>query len=271
MRRTACDANRTPEQQPYSAQMDLQRFQGRTALVTGAASGIGRATARRLAAEGATVYATDVNADAVAATAADVDDLPGTIVPAVGDVGDESAVVAMVTDAVAELGKLDVVANIAGVLSFSHTHELPLAEWERLLRINLTGTFLVCREALPHLVASRGVIVNIASTAGHKGQPWSAAYAASKGGVLQLTRSIAVEYAHAGIRANTISPGAVSTPIMDAFHLPEGADAKLLTRVMPLGPYGTPEGIAAAVAYVASDEAAHMNGADVLLDGATLA
>lgn len=251
--------------------MTAERFVDRTALVTGAASGIGRATAIRLATEGATVYATDLNEAALAETVAGAAGASGSIHPAAGNVADEASVIAMVAAAAEHLGRLDLVVNVAGVLSFSHSHELPLAEWNRLLTVNLTGTFLVCREALPYVIAAKGNIVNIASTAGQKGQPWSVAYASSKAGVMALTRSLAVEYAHAGIRVNSISPGAVSTPIMEAFKLPEGADEKLLYRVMPLGPYGTPEGIAAAVAYVGSDEASHMNGADVLLDGATLA
>ena len=99
------------------------------------------------------------------------------------------------TAAVDQLGTLDVVVNVAGVLSFSHTHELTIDEWNRLIAVNLTGTFLVCRQALPHLLASRGNIVNLASTAAHRGQPWATAYVASKGGVLALTRALAVEYA----------------------------------------------------------------------------
>ena len=183
----------------------------------------------------------------------------------------EAAVKGLVQAAVDRLGSLDVVVNVAGVLSFSHTHEVSLDEWNRLISINLTGTFLVCREALPHLLATKGNIVNLASTAAHKGQPWATAYVASKGGVLALTRALAVEYAAQGLRANSISPGAIDTPITGAFHLPEGADIKLLSRVTPLGPFGTAEGIATAIAYVASDEASHMNGADLLIDGATLA
>ncbi len=136
--------------------------------------------------------------------------------------------VALVDGSVDRLGTLDVVVNVAGVLSFSHTHEVTLDEWNRLIAINLTGTFLVCRQALPHLLASRGNIVNLASTAAHKGQPWATAYVASKGGVLALTRALAVEYAAQGLRANSISPGAIDTPITGAFHLPEGADIKLL-------------------------------------------
>lgn len=255
----------------YSLAMDPQRFSERAVLVTGAASGIGRATALRLAAEGAQVVATDVNADLLAKLPTDAEGLGGSVETLVGDVSSESGVESMVTEAVGRLGKLDVVVNVAGVLSFSHTHEHTLDEWNRLISVNLTGTFLVCRQAIPHLLSGGGTIVNLASTAAHKGQPWAAAYAASKGGVLSLTRALAVEYAAAGLRVNSISPGAIDTPITAAFHLPEGADASLLKRVMPIGSFGTPEGIAAAIAYVASDEASHMNGADILIDGATVA
>ena len=255
----------------YSLAMNPTRFAGRNALVTGAASGIGRATALRLATEGARVMAVDVNAGALEKLEMDSDDLGGAVTALVGDVSSEEGVIALVRASAEHLGSLDVVVNVAGVLSFSHTHEVTLQEWSRLIAVNLTGTFLVCRESLPHLLASRGNIVNLASTAAHKGQPWATAYVASKGGVLALTRALAVEYAAQGVRAKSISPGAIDTPITGAFHLPEGADAKLLRRVTPLGPFGTPEGIAAAIAYVASDEASHMNGADLLIDGATLA
>lgn len=247
-----------------------QRFTGRAALVTGGASGIGRATALRLAGEGAAVLATDVNVELLAGLAAGTGDLTGTVATRTGDVATEEGARAMVADALERFGRLDVVVNVAGVLSFSHTHEVTLDEWNRLLAVNLTGTFLVCRQALPHL-GEGSCIVNLASTAAHKGQPWASAYAASKGGVLAFTRALAVEYAGRGVRVNSISPGAIDTPITSAFHLPEGADISLIDRVTPLGTFGTPEGIAAAIAYVASDEASHMNGADLLVDGATLA
>jgi NAD(P)-dependent dehydrogenase (short-subunit alcohol dehydrogenase family) len=251
--------------------MAPERFLGRTALVTGGASGIGRATAIRLATEGATVVAVDVNQQLLATVAAEEHGGSGSVSTLVGDVSSEAGVDALVSASVERLGSLDVAVNVAGVLSFSHTHEQSLDEWNRLVAINLTGTFLVCRQVLPHVLASRGNIVNLASTAAHKGQPWASAYAATKGGVLAFTRALAVEYAGAGVRVNSISPGAIDTPITAAFHLPEGADIKLLSRVTPLGDFGTPEGIAAAIAFVASDEASHMNGADILIDGATLA
>ncbi|MGD0392666.1 MAG: SDR family NAD(P)-dependent oxidoreductase, partial [Acidimicrobiales bacterium] len=155
--------------------MPPERFSGRTALVTGAASGIGRATAIRLASEGATVVAVDVNADLLSKLSGETGGLSGSVSTLVGDVGTEDGVDRLVSEAVDRLGTLDVVVNVAGVLSFSHTHEQPLEEWSRLIAINLTGTFLVCRQALPHLLSSHGNIVNLASTAAHKGQPWAAA------------------------------------------------------------------------------------------------
>ena len=251
--------------------MTPTRFTGRRALVTGAASGIGRATALRLASESAQVTAVDVNAELLEKLTVDSEGAGGSITTLVGDVSTEDGVISLVDTAVERLGGLDVVVNAAGVLSFSHTHEVSLDEWSRLIAINLTGTFLMCRQSLPHLLATRGNIVNLASTAAHAGQPWATAYVASKGGVLAFTRSLAVEYAGQGLRVNSISPGGIDTPITGAFHVPEGADVRLISRVTPMGPFGTPEGIAAAIAYVASDEASHMNGADIVIDGATIA
>jgi len=250
--------------------MLLERFTGRNALVTGGASGIGRCTALRLADEGATVVAVDVNAEALATVAAEAEGLSGRVVARPGDVSTEEGVRDIVSGTLAELGSLDVLANVAGVLSFSHAHEVTIDEWNRLLAVNLTGTFLMCRESIPHLLATRGNIVNLASTASHAGQPWAVAYSATKGGVLAMTRELAVEYAEQGLRCNSVSPGAIDTPITLSFTLPEGANPKLLRRVTPLGAFGTPEGIAAAIAFIASDEAAHMNGADIRMDGATL-
>lgn len=251
--------------------MTLRRFDGRRALVTGAASGIGRATALRLAAEGATVVAADIDDRLLERVPDEATPGSGRLTPAAGDVSSEADVARLVADAVTLLGRLDVVVNAAGVLSFSRSHEQTLEGWDRLVGVNLTGTFLVCRQALPHLLASQGNIVNLASTTAHAGQAWAAAYSATKGGVLALTRTLAVEYGKAGVRVNSVSPGAIATPMTAAVELPEGADARQLARNMPLGPFGSPDGVAAAIAYVASDEAAHVNGADLLVDGGTVA
>ncbi len=263
-----------PDRRPsYSRPMILSRFTDRNAIVTGAASGIGRATALRLFEEGASVVACDVNADALAGLleAAEGIEGAGTITTAVLDVSSEDEVKHVVAAAVGRMGSLHVVVNAAGVLSFHHAHEHSLAEWNRLVAINLTGTFLMCRESIPHLLATRGNVVNLASTSAHRGQPWAAGYAATKGGILAMTKTMAVDYAAQRIRFNTISPGAIDTPITNSFSLPEGADPKLLDRVTPAGRFGTPEGIAAAIAFVASDEGRHMNGSDIVIDGGATA
>ena len=143
-----------------------QRFTGKTAVVTGAGSGIGRATARRLAAEGATVACLDVTVDACEQTAADIVDAGGKGKAYVCNVADKASVTATIDAVVADLGPPDVVCNIAGIGKFAHTHEQPLEEWQRIIDVNLTGTFLVSQAALPHLLENGGNIVNVASTAG---------------------------------------------------------------------------------------------------------
>jgi NAD(P)-dependent dehydrogenase (short-subunit alcohol dehydrogenase family) len=251
----------------------MQRFEGRVAIVTGAASGIGRATTQRLVDESATVVAVDRDADALTAAAEAIGkgaDDSGAVVTLVGDVGDPASAAEAVATATGDLGRLDVLVNNAGILRFEHSHEVAAEDWDRMLRINLTGTFQFCQAAIPVMVAAgRGAIVNVASTAAQFGHPWAAAYAASKGGVLALTRTLAVEYAKQGLRVNAVCPGSIDTPITGAFNVPEGADPSLVRRIMaPVGASG-PEPVAAAIAYLASDDAAHVIGADLRIDGAT--
>lgn len=247
------------------------RFTGRTALVTGASSGIGRATALRLAREGAQIACADVQREALADVVKAIETGGGRALALHCDVSDESSVRETVRAAVAHFGALHVVCNIAGILRFGHTHEETLEAWNRILAVNLTGTFLVCREALPHLVASKGVIVNMSSTAALQAHPWTAAYTASKGGVLSLTAELAIEYGRQGVRVNAVCPGAVKTPIHASFHVPEGADASLLKRIMPFTGFCEAEDCAAAIAFVASDEARHFQGTALRVDGGMLA
>jgi meso-butanediol dehydrogenase/(S,S)-butanediol dehydrogenase/diacetyl reductase len=249
----------------------MRRFEGKVALITGAASGIGRATALRLAEEGASLALWDVQAAALDATARDAREHGADVETAIVDVCDEAQVKAQVAAASSRFGRLDVLCNVAGILRFDHTHELSLDAWSRVLAINLTGTFLACREAIPHLLASRGNVVNIASTAGMTGHPWAAAYAASKGGVIAFTRALAVEYAQQGLRANAICPGSIETPITKAFQIPEGANPKLVRRMMPLTGFAGPEKVASLVAYLASDEGSHVTGEEIRVDGGALA
>jgi meso-butanediol dehydrogenase/(S,S)-butanediol dehydrogenase/diacetyl reductase len=186
-------------------------------------------------------------------------------------VSDPASVSSSVDGAIAEYGKLDSLCNIAGIVHFDNTHELTLEKWNEVLAVNLTGAFLMSQTALPHLLASRGNIVNMSSTAGIAGHPWTAAYSASKGGLLALTYTFAVEYGKQGLRANAVCPGSVKTAMHDQFRLPEGADAKLLQRIMPLDTFRGPETAAALVAFLASEDAAHINGESVRVDGGTLA
>jgi NAD(P)-dependent dehydrogenase (short-subunit alcohol dehydrogenase family) len=245
----------------------MNRYEGRVALVTGAGSGIGRATVVRLVAEGATVVAADIDAQGLAATVA-VSSRPDAVSPFVGDVSESTFAPAAVAAAL-EHGRLDTVINSAGILRFEHTHEVRLEDWQRVLDVNLTGTFLVCQAALAALLDGGGAIVNVASTAALAAHPWAAAYSASKGGVLALTRTLAIEYAKQGLRANAVCPGSIDTPITGAFTLPEGADAKLLHRIMsPVG-MGDPSLVAAAIAYLGCDDSLHVNGADLRIDGGT--
>jgi NAD(P)-dependent dehydrogenase (short-subunit alcohol dehydrogenase family) len=251
----------------------VQRFDGRVALITGAASGIGQATAVRLAAEGATVIAVDVDADGLVATAEQAEKASTGAAPVttwVGDVTDRAFASELVDEAVGRHDRLDVLANVAGVLRTAITHEMSLDEWDLVLSVNLTGTFLCCRAAIPALVDSGGNIVNVASTAALAGQPWAAAYAASKGGVLALTRTIAVEYGQQGLRCNAVCPGSIDTPMTREFEFPEGVNTKLVHRMMALDRPRGPDTVASAIAFLASDDGAHVNGEHIRVDGATL-
>ncbi len=248
----------------------MLRFKGKTVIVTGAATGIGQATALRLGEEGASVACIDIDAAAAEQTAQAISAAGGKALALQCDVSHESAVQSVVSQVVERLEKLDVLCNIAGILRSDHTHELKLEDWQRVLAVNLTGTFLMCRAAIPHLLKTRGNIVNMSSTAALGSHPWMAAYAASKGGILSMTRALSVEYVKQGLRVNALCPGGIKTGIHQHFRLPKGADFDLLKGAIPFVEFVGPEQIAAAVAFVASDEAAYMNGAELRIDGGAM-
>jgi NAD(P)-dependent dehydrogenase (short-subunit alcohol dehydrogenase family) len=250
----------------------VERFEGRRCLVTGGGSGMGQATVLRLLREGGTVVAVDVSEKGLAATAerAGEDGTGGRLTTLDADVSSEAAVATVVADGTAALGGLDVLVNAAGILRSAHTHECGLDMWQQVIGVNLTGTFLVCRAALPHLLDGGGVIVNFASTAAFHAHPYMAAYAASKGGVVALTKTLALEYCKQGLRAVCVAPGGVATPLVLELELPDDADGGWFRRSMPNGRgFAEPHEVAAMVAALASDDGSFVNGTTLLLDGAT--
>ena len=251
---------------------DGRRLKGRRALITGGASGIGRASASRLAAEGAAVFLADVNEAGAKETASAIRAEGGTAHAGHCDVSDSASCANTVGEAVAALGGLDILCNIAGVLHYSVSSECADVEWERVIGVNLTGTFFMTRAALPHLLEKHCAIVNLASAAGLQAVPYAAAYCASKGGVVMLTKSLAIEHAKTGPRVNCICPGGVMTPLVANFELPKGADSRLFSHISPrMETIGQPEEIAAMVAYLASPETRFVTGAAFTIDGGQVA
>ncbi len=246
----------------------MQRFEGKKALVTGAASGIGRATAIRLAAEGAAVTIADINADGLAETAKLMAKAPRI---QTFDAMDFASCKALV-DAAAVDG-LDVVCNVSGMLKWGPSQDFSLDDFERILKINTTSVFAMCQAAYPHLVKTKGCIVNTASTAALQGIAYTIAYSASKHGVAAITKGLAVEWAAKGIRINAICPGHVNTPMGNAPPPPGDVDWALVMRNAPKLENGTcePEHIAGLFAYLASDEACKITGSLFTMDGGQLA
>jgi NAD(P)-dependent dehydrogenase (short-subunit alcohol dehydrogenase family) len=237
----------------------LTRFDGKVALVSGAAGAIGGAVVARLAEEGARVVPCDVDATALDEGVA-------------CDVRDAASCRAAVDAAGARHGRLDVLVNVAGVGSGNRIEDVTPEEWRRVIDVNLTGPFLLSQAAVPALRETRGTIVNLASAAGIQGTPYNASYCASKGGVIMLTKSMALELASDGVRVNAVCPASVDTPFLHSFQLPEDADMQLLMRsVSPLGGLIAPAEVAAAVAYLASSDAANVSGTTLVIDGAASA
>ncbi|MBW2273480.1 MAG: SDR family oxidoreductase [Deltaproteobacteria bacterium] len=249
-----------------------QRFRGRVVLVTGAASGIGLAAAERFAAEGARIAVADISGDGLEILAAAVDKAGGEVLTQICDVTDRESIRETVEATVKHFGGLQVLCNVAGRGSFEHTEEVTPEQWERIIGVNLSGTFFMSQAALPHLLANEsGAIVNVASLAGLIGQAYTAAYCASKAGVVSLTKCMAVEFAKRGLRVNCVCPGPVRTPILGNFLPPRDADLKLIERLALTGRIAEPAEVAAAMVYLASDEAASINGVALPMDSGTSA
>ncbi|WP_369362465.1 SDR family NAD(P)-dependent oxidoreductase [Streptomyces sp. CG4] len=259
----------------------MNRYEGRRALITGGGSGIGQATVLRLLAEGGTVVAADVSERGLKDTVAKAGAHAGRLTTVVVDVADETSVREGVAAAVAALGGLDVLVNAAGILRSSHTHETSLADFTRILQVNLVGTFLVIRESLPALLAGRdAAVVNFSSTSARFAHPYMAAYAASKGGIQSMTHALAAEYAKQGIRFTAVQPGSISSGMTDGSGasgqstgpgLPDDADMTLFAKLSPaLGQgFAGPATVASVVAMLASADGKFVTGTEIRIDGGT--
>lgn len=259
----------------------MNRYEGRRALVTGGGSGIGQATVLRMLREGGSVVAADVSTAGLDDTVAKAGDLAANLTTVTMDIGDEGSVRTGVAAAVEALGGLDVLVNAAGILRSSHTHETTLDQFERIIRVNLVGTFLVIREAIPALrEGTSSAVVNFSSTSAGFAHPYMAAYAASKGGVQSMTHALAAEYAKSGVRFTAVQPGSISSGMTDGSGqsgqsrgpgLPEDADMSLFMKLAPaIGQgFAGPESVAGVVAMLASEDGAFITGTEVRIDGGT--
>ncbi len=239
-------------------------LQGRVALVTGAGSGIGAAVARRMAAEGAAVVAADVHPERTAELAAD---LGPAVTPVGADVSEEEDVRRAVETAEA-LGGLEILVNVAGIGSTTAAPETPLDVWERVMAVNARGTFLCCKHAIPPMAArGRGAIVNVASVAGLVGLRNRAAYCASKGAVIALTRALALDHVGSGIRVNAVCPGTVDTPWVRRLVEEAGESLDDLRGRQLMRRLGTPDEVAEAVLYLAGERSSFVTGTALVIDG----
>ncbi|NSC20862.1 SDR family oxidoreductase [Streptomyces albus subsp. chlorinus] len=252
----------------------MNRFDGRTVLITGAGSGIGRATVLRVLEEGGTVAAADISAAGLEKTRALAAEA-GTesrLTAVTADISDEDSVRGGIGGAIEGLGGLDVLVNAAGILDSRHTETMTLEFWNRIIGVNLTGTFLVTRQALPALLATgKGVVVNFSSTSAGFAHPYMAAYAATKGGIQSFTHAIASEYSKRGLRAVCVAPGSIASGMTHNPGLPEDTDYSLLAKLSPaLGEgFAGPETVAGAIAMLASDDGAFITGTELRIDGGT--
>ncbi len=247
------------------------RLDGKVCLITGAGSGMGRLAAIRFAQEGAKVVACDVNLDAVAESALMTEAAGGRILAVRADVSKEADVKAAVKAGVKAFGKLDVLYNNAGIFPSSDRSVVDTEEavWDQVLAVNVKGVYLVCKHGIPELIAAGGgSVINIASFVALVGcSVPQDAYTASKGAVIALTKSLAVQFGPRGVRSNAICPGPIETPLLSAWLFKEPAEkAKRLNRI-PMGRFGTSEDIVNTALHLAGDEASWTNGAALVIDG----
>jgi NAD(P)-dependent dehydrogenase (short-subunit alcohol dehydrogenase family) len=241
------------------------RLEGKVAVITGGASGIGEYTARAMVEEGAKVVVSDMNDDLGNTLVEDLNTNGQNAVYVHADVTSEADAEKMINTAVTEFGKIDILFNNAGIGALGASEDLPLDEWRKVISVNLDGVFLTAKHAIKAMQKNGGGnIVNNASILGHVGQAQTAAYTAAKGGVVNMTRALAVEYAQQNIRVNAVCPGYIETPLLS--QLDEDMKNHLVS-LHPIGRLGRPEEVAKAVVFLASDDASFVTGANLLVDG----
>jgi NAD(P)-dependent dehydrogenase (short-subunit alcohol dehydrogenase family) len=248
----------------------VKRFEGRAALVTGGGTGIGRATALRLAAEGASVAVSGRRPEPLAETVEAIESAGGRALAIPGDAAVDPDAERMVAEALAAFGRLDVLVNNAGAIRRNVLlHELPAERWDELVAVNLRSVFLVTRAALRHMLELEGdrSIVNVSSTFALAAGPGVSAYTAAKGGVISLTRALAIEYASHGVRVNCVCPAIIVTPLAHVDRPNFEEQQEEFARMFPLGRLGVPEDVAGAIAYYASTDAAWVTGTVLEVDG----
>ncbi|MGA1762566.1 MAG: SDR family NAD(P)-dependent oxidoreductase [Gammaproteobacteria bacterium] len=247
----------------------MTRFKNKTAIVTGAASGIGRATVIRLLAEGAHILAVDINETLLQELNEEHQNDRLSIQKL--NIANVHDIEVFFNNYKINNSKLDALINVAGILRMENSHEENVDDWSKILNVNLTGTFFMCRYALPLLLESKGNIVNVSSTAALGAHAWTAAYSASKGGISAFSKNLAIEYGMQGLNVNCVCPASIETPMTENNRLPDGFDARLLKKIMPIdGVNRTPNEVASVIAFLASEDAIHINGVDLRVDGGLL-
>ncbi len=245
----------------------MGRFDGKVALITGAASGMGQAVSIRLASEGAAVLAVDINEDGLAVTASQIHDAGGRVETRRCDVSSVDECAEAASACVGAFDRIDVLGNIAGLSWQDRVADVTEEDWDRMFAVNVKGVFFLTQAALPHLLESGGNIVNIASNAGLMGMAYTVPYCGTKGAVVLMTKALAMELAKTPVRVNAIAPGGVDTPMVQNFKQATDGDWHLVRRTIAFKPMSQPEHIAALFALVASDDCPGIHGAILSADG----
>lgn len=246
--------------------MQEGEFTGKAVLITGAASGLGRAASLRFAADGAQVCIVDINAEGLVETERRIADRGGTCASHCTDLAVPSHCADAVEAAITAFGRLDVLCNVAGILRFHALADVTPQDWQDLFAANVTAPFFMIQAAMPHLLKSEGNVVNVASTAAFIGQPYTAPYAATKAALVSLTKSLAMEFVKLPVRINAIAPGGMMTEMVQGLEFPEGADTAMILRYCGFRPPSTPDDIVEPLLFLASDRARSVHGACYLAD-----